>query len=848
VIDREVARLSNLVLVSPIKGWVGPLDEVPDPVFAERLLGDGLAIDPTGNTVHAPCDGTIMSSAKHAITLRATCGADILIHVGLETVALAGQGFVGHAREGRSVRTGDPLLTFDLDFLAQKAKSLITPVVVTNGDDFEIVRRETGREVDVGEFLMELRPLNAASQQSGDARPAEEIREVVVTLAHGIHARPAATLSNCAKRFSSDVSLVLETRRVNAKSVVALMSLGVKSGARVGVAASGSDARKAVDAIAGLIAAGLGEMPSEDSAVLAAPHAIARDENADPTRIRGVSAAPGIAIGPVAHLKLPDIVVLENGAGVRHEAGEMARALAAVRARIELSAGAGDRHRREILAAHIALLDDPELVENAHRAIGECKSAGFAWRQSVRGYTRALEGLNDTRMRERVQDLLDLERQVLLELAGASGEVSFDVPPGAILVARELLPSQLLALAEQNIAGFCTAEGGPTAHVAILAAGLNIPAIVSAGDAVLGIADGTDVILDADAGELRLEADDTTLRDARARIEARHSAAKAAAKRAHEECKTGDGARIEVFANLGAGAAEAAQAVALGAEGCGLLRTEFLFQERTSPPTEDEQAAQYQAIANALDGRPFIIRTFDIGGDKPVSYLELPPEENPALGLRGIRTGLWRPDLLRTQIAAILRVRPPGQCRIMIPMVSALAELRAVRTMLAEIARERGFDPRIPLGVMVETPASAVTTDRLAEEADFFSIGTNDLTQYVLAMDRGNAQLAGQIDALHPAVLRLIAQAVRGARGKMVAVCGGLAADRMAAPLLIGLGVTELSLPAAAIPALKQTIRALQIADCRALAEKALAQDSADDVRTLLAAFAPARISEDATP
>jgi phosphocarrier protein FPr/phosphocarrier protein len=293
--------------------------------------------------------------------------------------------------------------------------------------------------------------------------------------------------------------------------------------------------------------------------------------------------------------------------------------------------------------------------------------------------------------------------------------------------------------------------------------------------------------------------------------------------------------RIEVFANLGAGADEAAQAVAQGAEGCGLLRTEFLFQERATPPSEDEQAAQYQTIAAALGGRPFIIRTFDIGGDKPVSYLPLPPEENPALGLRGVRAALWKPDLLRTQLAAILRVKPVGQCRIMVPMVTSVAELRAVRMMLDDIARERGVESRISLGVMVETPASAVTTDRLAAEADFFSIGTNDLTQYVLAMDRGNAQLASQIDALHPAVLRLIVQAAHGAKGKMVAVCGGLAADRQAAPLLVGLGVTELSAPAAAIPGLKQIIREWRINDCRALAEKALQCDSAEEVRALLA-------------
>jgi len=832
--------LSNLVLVSPIKGWVGPLDEVPDPVFAERLLGDGVAVDPTGNTIYAPCDGTIMTSAKHAVTLRAVCGAEILIHVGLETVALAGQGFVSHVGEGRSVRTGDPLLTFDLDFLALQVKSLISPIVVTNGDEFEILRREQNRETEVGEFLMELKPLKPEAAGEESVIVAEESREVVVALAHGIHARPAATLANAAKRFACDVSLMLEGRRVNAKSVVALMSLGVRKDARVTVVASGADARKAADALVDLIAAGLGEVA--ERAPVPEVVAVVREETTDPKRIRGVSAAPGIAIGPIAHLKLSEIAVAEKGAGIAHEAAELARALADVRTRIELAAARGDRQRRDILAAHIALLEDPELAEGARCAIATGKSAGFAWRHAVRDYARVLESLKDPRQRERVQDLLDLERQVLTELGG--GEMQMQLPRGAILVARELLPSELIAAAECGIAGFCTAGGGPTAHVAILAAGMNIPAVVSAGERVLAIAEGADVVLDADKGELRLETDAGELRELRARIEVRRSEAGVAQRHAREDCFTADDTRIEIFANLGAGAREAAEAVALGAEGCGLLRTEFLFQDRDTPPTEDEQAQQYQAIAEALEGRPFIIRTFDIGGDKPVPYLALPPEENPALGLRGVRTGFWKPELLRAQIAAILRVKPKGQCRIMLPMVSAVAELAAVRGMLADIARERGFDADIPLGVMVETPASAVTTDHLADEADFFSVGTNDLTQYVLAMDRGNAQLAGQIDALHPAVLRLIAQAVRGAKGKMVAVCGGLGGDRLAAPLLIGLGVSELSGPAAGIPALKQTIRELRISDCRALAEKALAEKSAGDVRALLTRFAAETIKE----
>ncbi len=260
-----------------------------------------------------------------------------------------------------------------------------------------------------------------------------------------------------------------------------------------------------------------------------------------------------------------------------------------------------------------------------------------------------------------------------------------------------------------------------------------------------------------------------------------------------------------MFANLGAGADEAHAAVRAGAEGCGLLRTEFLFLDRETPPTEDEQLVAYQGIADALEGRPFIIRTFDIGGDKPVPYLPFPPEENPALGLRGIRAGLWRADLLRTQLAAILRIKPAGQARVMLPMIASLSELRAVRAMLESLQREHDVATGMALGIMVETPASALLADQFAKEADFISVGTNDLTQYVLAMDRQNAQLAAQIDAFHPAVLRLIAQAAKGAHanGKPAGMCGGLAADPLAAALLIGMGIDELSVPPSAIPGLE---------------------------------------------
>lgn len=832
--------MSNLVLSSPLKGWIAPLDETPDAVFAERMLGDGLAIDPLGSTLHAPCDARVIAvhGTRHAVTLRADNGAEILMHVGLETVGLGGEGFEVHVKDGQAVKTGDKLISFDLDLLSQRAKSLITPVVITNADAFQIVRREQDHAAAVGDFLMELAPVGGAGAVLAIAE-GEVAREVVVPLQHGIHARPAARIAESARKFAAEVALVAVNRRASAKSPVGVMSLAVRHGDRISVVASGPDADFAVAAIAELIEGGMGESAAlpPTAAPAAVVEAVRAAPPSEPGLLRGVMAAPGLAIGQAVRFVSSDIVVTEAGAGAGHERAALEDALVQVRAKIEKSAAKGDTARKAILGAHLAFLEDPELTASAHRLIADGKSAGFAWRRAVGGYVEALRGLGDRRLAERVDDLIDLERQVLRALSGEEDEARA-LPPGAILLADELLPSQLMGVEAGQVAGFCTAKGGPTSHVAILAAAMGIPAIVAAGPGVLDVTEGAALILDAEDGSLRVGPDAAQLAAAQTAIAARHERKAAAKAAAHQESRTADGTRIEVFGNVGS-LNDALAAAANGAEGSGLLRTEFLFLERETPPDEDEQARQYQAIASALDGRPLIIRTLDVGGDKAAPYLPIPAEENPALGLRGVRVSLWRPHLLKTQLRAILRVKPLGQCRIMVPMIASLDELRAVRAVLEEAKREMGITERVELGVMIETPAAAVTADLIAAEADFLSIGTNDLTQYVLAMDRGNPELAARIDALHPAVLRMIDQTCKGAarHQRWVGVCGGLASDLVAVPVLVGLGVTELSATAATVPEVKALVRTLDVEACRALARQALDQASPEAVRDLCKAF-----------
>lgn len=823
------ASEDDLILQAPLDGWAAPLAEVPDPVFSQAMMGEGVAIDPTGSTLVAPCDGEILliHEALHAVTLRAGNGAEILMHVGLDTVALGGRGFTAHVAKGQAVRAGDTLVTFDLDSLAEAVRSLITPIVIANGERFAILRRTENRSVARGDALMTIRPLQRTLAGSGEAHP-EIRRAFVVPMAHGLHARPAARVAGLAKDFIAELAIVSDGKRANARSPVALMGLGLAKGASAMVLARGVDAEKAAAALVALIESGMGEEEATAAAFLDSTAALPAAQGV----LRGVRAAPGLGLGVAARLVQPHIAVEEAGADAAREAQSLAAALAMVRLRLE-SAG-GNATQSAIFSAHRSFLDDPELAAHAGAKIADGKSAGYAWRDAIQAQIAVLRGLQKPRFAERAADLLDLEYQVLRALGGRSAAPAVELPPDAILLAEDILPSQLAGLDVSRLAGIALAEGGPTSHAAILAASMDIPALVACGPQVLRIADGTPLLLDADEGSLTLDPSGAAREKVRARIAHRERWRTEAAASAQALCLLRDGTRIEIGANLGA-VEEAAPAVAAGAEGCGLLRTEFLFLNRASAPDEDEQAEIYRAIAEALNGRPLTVRTLDIGGDKPAPYLVFPPEDNPALGLRGVRVSLWRPDLLATQLCAILRGVPPAQCRVLVPMIASLAELRQVRAALNDARAALGIAAPVPLGIMVETPAAAMTADLLAAEADFFSIGTNDLTQYALAMDRGHAGLAAQFDALHPAVLRLIAATVGGAgrHHRPVAVCGGLAFDPAAAPILVGLGVRGLSGPAGQVADIKALLRDKTLEECEVLAAKALEADCAAAVRAL---------------
>jgi phosphocarrier protein FPr/phosphocarrier protein len=811
----------TVTLVAPFAGWLTALEAVPDAVFAERMMGDGFAIDPVEGVLCAPAAAEVLSIpvSAHAVTLRLDNGAELLLHIGLDTVALAGKGFAAKVTAGQRVSAGDTLIEFDLDAVGDAAKALITPVVLAS-EGYVLALEPIDRLITAGAHIGTIgREAPAEALRSPAAERFE--RDVQVAAAHGIHARPAARISAALRPFVSEVMLHVGDREANARSTVALLGLGVSSGSSVRIAAVGADARAAVDAVAGLILSGLGEDAS------GAPPA----PPVSGFRAHGpVCASPGLAIGHALQLRAADQPVPEDGAGIAAERAALDRALAEVTARLAGARGAA----AEIAEAHRALLDDPELLRGAEARIAAGRSAGYSWRAAIATASETIGATGDALLMERVADLKDLERQVVAALLGTPPMGVPALRPGTILLAEDLLPSQFLALDTADLAGICTANGGPTSHVAILAASAGIPMLVAAGEGVLAIADGTPLILDADAATVVADPAPEALSQASERLFATRERRAREAAEAHEPCRMADGTRIEIFANCGS-VTDAAAAVAAGAEGCGLLRTEFLFLQRDTAPDEEEQREAYSRIAATLGDRPLIVRTLDIGGDKPVPYLPMAAEENPALGLRGVRLSLARPDLMRLQLRAILRGVPAGQCRIMLPMIDDLGDYRPVRALLAEVQAELDLSDPVQLGVMIETPAAALLAGQIAREADFLSIGTNDLTQYTLAADRGNAAVSHRIDALHPAVLRLIRQVGSAARKaeRWAGICGGLASDPLAAPILIGLGITELSATPASIPALKAVVRKLDMNACVTLAERACDAASPAEVRAL---------------
>ncbi|MBT2373735.1 phosphoenolpyruvate--protein phosphotransferase [Pseudomonas fluorescens] len=822
---------NDLTLSAPLSGPVLTLGNVPDEVFASGAMGDGIAIDPLNDCLYAPCDGVVIHVARtgHALTIRADNGAEVLLHIGIDTVELKGEGFALLVKEGARVSSGQALVRFDVDRVARQCKSLISLIIVTNGDQFEL-QPIASQTIKVGEPMLRVVSRQAATARSSATDDAHTEASASIRITHrgGLHARPAALIRKTAQGFSSQSQLHFAGKSASCDSLIGLMGLGIGEQDEVQVTCRGKDCDAALQA---LIAA-LSIAVSEESH---APVAVApRLANTEAGVLQGVCAAPGLVCGPLFRLngiELPqDLGNHSADEQLQHLDGALEQVRGEIRNTLDHARQRKAVEEEEIFAAHLALLEDPTLLEAATGAIEQGSAATHAWRDAIQAQCAVLLALGKPLFAERANDLRDLQQRVLRALLGEAWH--FELPAGAIVAAHELTPSDLLQLSAQNAAGICMAEGGATSHVAILARGKGLPCVVALGSEVLDVPPGQRVVLDAVNGRLELTPDDARhaqvhqIRDVQ---KLRHQQQQALAQ---APASTLDGVGIEVAANV-ASSAEAQIAHENGADGVGLLRTEFLFVDRRTAPDEQEQRQAYQAVLDAMGDKSVIIRTIDVGGDKQLDYLPLPAEANPVLGLRGIRMAQVRPELLDQQLRALLQVSPLQRCRILLPMVSEVDELLHIRQRLDELCTELELSQRPELGVMIEVPAAALMAEQLAEHADFLSIGTNDLSQYTLAMDRDHAGLAARVDAMHPALLRLIAQTCIGAakHGRWVGVCGALASDPLATPVLIGLGVSELSVSPPQIAEIKDRVRHMDAAQCRQLSLGLLNLSSAKAVR-----------------
>ena len=819
-----------LTLSAPLSGPVLALSRVPDEVFASGAMGDGLAIDPLNDCLQAPCDGVIIHVARtgHALTLRADNGAEVLMHIGIDTVQLNGEGFALLVKEGARVSQGQALVRFDLDRIARQCKSLVSLIILTNSERFALTPLAV-KSVKAGEPLMQLAPRSATAVQAAvDNSSAEASASVRITHRGGLHARPATLVRKTAQGFSSQSQLHIGDKSAACDSLIGLMGLGIGEGDEVRVTCRGTDCDAALQALVAALSVVVHE--EHHAPVVATPRRVNTEANV----LQGVCAAPGLVCGPLFRLTGIELPQDTGSHNVGEQRQQLDAALEQVRGEIRSTLDHARQRKNveeeEIFAAHLALLEDPALLDAATAAVAQGSAATHAWRDAIQAQCAVLLALGKPLFAERANDLRDLQQRVLRALLGEAWH--FELPAGAIVSAHELTPSDLLQLSTQNAAGICMAEGGATSHVAILARGKGLPCVVALGDEVLDVPQGQRVVLDAANGRLELAPSDARHAEVHQIRETQKLRRQQQQAQAQQAASTRDGVTIEIAANV-ASSSEAQLAFANGADGVGLLRTEFLFVDRRTAPDEQEQRQAYQAVLDAMGDKSVIIRTIDVGGDKQLDYLPLPVEANPVLGLRGIRMAQVRPELLDQQLRALLQVSPLARCRILLPMVSEVDELLQIRQRLDELCAELGLSQRPELGVMIEVPAAALMAEKLAEHADFLSIGTNDLSQYTLAMDRDHAGLAARVDALHPALLRLIAQTCAGAtkHGRWVGVCGALASDPLATPVLVGLGVTELSVSPPQIGEIKDRVRHLDAAQCRQLSQELLNLSSAKAVR-----------------
>lgn len=640
----------------------------------------------------------------------------------------------------------------------------------------------------------------------------------------GIHARPAAQFVTTAVQFESQISLqnlTTQSQPVNAKSINQLMIVGVRQNHQIEIAAVGEDATLALSALRELVENCFGEDPE------VAPSQLRKCENRgrNATFI-GTPASPGVVIAPLIayHPSLTEVAP-ETATNPQTEWQNLQTAIQT--AQQQINQLLQTTVHSDIFKAHLLYLQDPTILHQVHHQIFTLnESAAWSWKIVIEETMAEYQTLEDPYLQARAMDILDVGGRVLRLLTGKLPP-SLELTQPGILVAQDLTPSEVAQFNTEQVLGVCTVAGSPTAHSALIANMLGIPMIVNVGAQLLELAPDTLIGMDGATGEIWLNPSE--------QLSVSNEPLPVI-----KEAITKDGHNISVVANI-LGIADAQIAINKGAQGVGVLRTELLYLERLTAPTEEEQMEIYQAIASIIHPHPLTIRTLDIGGDKPVPYLSLEREANPFLGWRGIRQSLDCQQMFKTQLRAILRAGKDYNIRLMFPMVASVKEVKLAKAILAQAKQELkeeglNFDEDLKIGVMIEVPAAVTMADLLAQEADFLSVGTNDLSQYIMAADRTNPKVSKLADAFDPAVLRMIKQTITAGHnyGLKVSVCGQIASETIAIPLLLGLGTDELSVNPPSIPKIKQVICECSIEEFKPLVNTVLNLDSAERVREYL--------------
>lgn len=729
-----------------------------------------------------------------------------------------------------------------------KVAYLVFGIAAKSDEHIGLLRRLTGIVADA-ELAKRLaatddaREILAAVDTVSDEAQGEEAAadfngsemEILFSNPRGFHLRPAGKFARAVKDYPGKVTLVVKRREVEADSPSRILALGIAAGDSIRVRVEGENETDTLSSLAALLEEINNEPQEESEGAAVGSQWEANGADQRERTLKGTMASPGLALAPAWKWSVAE---LDDR---RRVTGDTATEIAALRnavtvARkqlITLTEGDLNPVQRGLFEAHAALVDDEEILGEARSLIHETGDALAAWNEVIEIRASKIASLDDAHLAQRAVDIRDVGMRVRKILLGVEIDPLAGIEEPVILIAEDLEPSQAAQLKVEKIKGICLRKGSPNAHAAIVSRSLGIPMLVAMGDDIDRIGTGETLILDASGGRAVLEPSPADLESAMAVIHETSAQRNLDWDHRFEPAILRDGHRVEIVANIG-GVTEAESVVESGAEGVGLLRTEFLFLDREHAPDEEEQYLALREMIEALQGLPMIVRTMDIGGDKPVSYLGLSEQDLSFLGLRGFRLSMARPDLAATQLRAIFRAAAHGPIRLMFPMIATVNDFLRAREMTEKVRREMGAE-KVELGVMIEVPSAVTMAADLAELADFFSIGTNDLTQYTLAIDRTHPLLAKRADSLHPAVLRLIEQTVRAAhsKGKWVGVCGGLAADPLGALILTGLGVDELSMPPALVAQIKASLRREDSETLAKLARKALAQRDARAVRAL---------------